>query len=206
MAAIEDLRILALRNAARPELAPGEYRVRRVQRWYSKTFHVPLPDVADLPWEDVLLAWYESHYEEMEPELLEEEVHRVTGNIDDAEDYRNTVFEQQTAKQAEAQEAAIAKKKKANLETNKKELEEARKKAAELQRLIEQHEDLGDVLAAPPALPIPTEPPIQEDRVVYDFIEDIENLAADPRGLEALQELDEMDPLDELPEGFFQKK
>lgn len=57
------IRTVALRDVL--DGADPDY-VRRFQfRWYSKTFAVPLPDVADLPLQDVLQAFWEERYEEM---------------------------------------------------------------------------------------------------------------------------------------------
>jgi hypothetical protein len=54
----------------------GEAFMRRVKRYYSKTFSVPLPDVDDIPEEDVLVAFYEETFSEMSEddrdELLDE--------------------------------------------------------------------------------------------------------------------------------------
>lgn len=64
------LRILALRDVI---LEPAEYHIRYVQRWYSKTFHVPLPEVDDLPHEHIFQAFYEERYHEMSDEERAEE-------------------------------------------------------------------------------------------------------------------------------------
>jgi hypothetical protein len=50
-----------------------DYVLRYVFRWYSKTFHTPLHQVADIPVVDVLTAYYEELYEKMEVEELKEE-------------------------------------------------------------------------------------------------------------------------------------
>lgn len=54
-----------------------EYQLRSICRWYSKSFSVPLPQVSEIPIDEVLLAYYESKYEEMEPEDLEKERQRL---------------------------------------------------------------------------------------------------------------------------------
>ncbi len=43
----------------------SEYNRRFIHRWYSRTFHTPLHDVMGLDPEDVLVAYFESNYEEM---------------------------------------------------------------------------------------------------------------------------------------------
>lgn len=65
---IETHQLLALKAV---ELGDESYSLRTVFRWYSKTFHVPLPDVIDIPLEDVLQAYFESRYEELEPDARE---------------------------------------------------------------------------------------------------------------------------------------
>jgi len=61
------LRLVALDNAT-AEKPPQEYQLRRVFRWYSRTFHTPLHEVWDLPLHDILVHYFEAHYEEMEDE------------------------------------------------------------------------------------------------------------------------------------------
>lgn len=60
------------------KLGDESYSLRVIFRWYSKTFHVPLPEVDDIPLEDVLQAYFESRYEELEEEELERAVHEAT--------------------------------------------------------------------------------------------------------------------------------
>jgi hypothetical protein len=45
---------------------------RRIFRWYSKAFSTPLHEVDALPLDDVLLAYWEERFEEMEDKDLEE--------------------------------------------------------------------------------------------------------------------------------------
>jgi len=58
-------RLSALNAVLHPETDP-EYELRRIFRWYSKEFNVPLPQVYDLPLDDVLQNYYEAKYEQME--------------------------------------------------------------------------------------------------------------------------------------------
>lgn len=68
---LEDaIRLRALRVVLRPD---REYFLRRVMRWYSKTFYTPLAQVEDIPTEDLLQTWYEERYAEMAPEDLDRE-------------------------------------------------------------------------------------------------------------------------------------
>lgn len=52
----------------------SEYGLRKVFRWYSKTFYTPLHEVDALPLEDVLTAYWEEHFEQMEEQALEDAV------------------------------------------------------------------------------------------------------------------------------------
>lgn len=56
------LRLQALKTVLDPD---DEYRIRHIFRWYSQRFHTPLHEVYDLPQDDILEAFYESTYEEM---------------------------------------------------------------------------------------------------------------------------------------------
>lgn len=49
-----------------------DYNLRRIFRWYSEKFHTPLHKVDSLPLEDVLTHYYESIYEAMSEEDLEQ--------------------------------------------------------------------------------------------------------------------------------------
>ena len=42
-----------------------EFFYRKICRWYSKTFCTPLHQVYKLPWDDVLLTYYEDSLDEM---------------------------------------------------------------------------------------------------------------------------------------------
>ena len=58
----KSLRIIALKSVLDPDV---DYFHRHVFRWYSKQFHTPLHIVDSLPLEDVLMAYYESRYEDL---------------------------------------------------------------------------------------------------------------------------------------------
>jgi hypothetical protein len=55
-----------------------EYHIRRIMRTYSARFHTPLHQVMELPFLDVMRHYFESEYEELEDEQLEEERRRLT--------------------------------------------------------------------------------------------------------------------------------
>lgn len=52
--------------------------MRSAMRFYSKTFHVPLPDVLDMNEEEVLSAYYEESFERMSPEEQQEFVAKLS--------------------------------------------------------------------------------------------------------------------------------
>lgn len=99
-----------VRKSIKPE---SGYLMRQIHRWYSKTFHTPLHEVDALPEEDVLRAWWEERYEEMNEEELEaerqdlfvdpEEIERQQ-RVEDAQDADTyeIVQEELAAKAAEA--------------------------------------------------------------------------------------------------------
>lgn len=107
--------------------ADSGYFQRHVMRWYSKKFFTPLDQVEQLPIEDILQAFYEERYEEMNDDELEaervealktEEEKTREARLKDLEDYE--AYE--TMKWAkEEEEAAIKKRaarKKAQQEQN----------------------------------------------------------------------------------------
>lgn len=63
------LKLLALRAVMKPD---SDAHFRSICRWYSITFHTPLHLVDDLPEEDILVAYYEKTYEDMEDPDREE--------------------------------------------------------------------------------------------------------------------------------------
>jgi hypothetical protein len=64
------IRLVALRNVLDE---PDEYVIRKICRWYSRTLCTPIAEVYRLPWDHVLLHYFESQYEGMdEGELAEE--------------------------------------------------------------------------------------------------------------------------------------
>lgn len=48
--------------------------LRRLYRWFSKTFHMSIADVEDLPTDYILLHYYESKYEDLEDEEKHDEI------------------------------------------------------------------------------------------------------------------------------------
>ena len=62
---LEALKLRALRSVWKPD-EPAI--VRRIFRWYSKTFFTPLHEVDSIPLDDILTAWFETQYEDLEYE------------------------------------------------------------------------------------------------------------------------------------------
>jgi vacuolar-type H+-ATPase subunit I/STV1 len=71
MSWVEDLKILSIHGVINED---GDYTLRHIFRWYSKTFSTPLHVVEALPLEDVLQAYFEEHYEGMNEVEREQEV------------------------------------------------------------------------------------------------------------------------------------
>jgi hypothetical protein len=63
------LQICCLRSVM---TADNEYEIRKIFRWYSKEFHTPLHEVEILPLDDVLVSFWESHYEEYDDEARQQ--------------------------------------------------------------------------------------------------------------------------------------
>lgn len=50
-----------------------EYILRKIIRWYSKTYYTPIAQVEELPFEEILQAYFEEKYEAMHKDDLEAE-------------------------------------------------------------------------------------------------------------------------------------
>lgn len=91
------IQTLALRDVLKPD---GEYQLRRIMRWYSKTFATPLHLVAELPLEDVLRAYYEEEFERME----EDERERQRVALSQSEEERREAQSKQEKEEEELDE------------------------------------------------------------------------------------------------------
>lgn len=67
----EAIRFAALRNVVKE--GDLDYAMRKIFRWYSKTFHTPLHVVEELPTEYILQHYWESQYEDLDEQKLEQE-------------------------------------------------------------------------------------------------------------------------------------
>jgi len=56
---------------------PADYIVRNIFRWFSKQFSTPLHIVETLPFEDVLVHYFESTYEELEEDERQVQIERL---------------------------------------------------------------------------------------------------------------------------------
>jgi len=117
------LKLLALRAVMKPD---AEAQYRSICRWYSKTFHTPLHAVDELPEEDVLTAYFEDRYEDMEEaeredalkSLLEsKEDRKARQRAKDAEDAEAFEFAQRLAAEERQKQAQ---KKVADVQVEKK--------------------------------------------------------------------------------------
>jgi hypothetical protein len=61
----------------------ADYRLRYINRWYSKTFHTPLHVVDDLPTEDVLIHFYECQFEDLEEAERLKSISELLESIDE---------------------------------------------------------------------------------------------------------------------------
>lgn len=78
------LRILALKEALSEEPS-YDYFIRKVFRWYSKTFSTPLHQVYELPLFDVMQAYYEDIYANLADEKDTPEFHEQLSNLSKSE-------------------------------------------------------------------------------------------------------------------------
>lgn len=73
--ALRDVYFARKKDLGEPD---SDYWLRKIFRWYSHYFATPLHEVEDLPLVDVLRAWYEQAYEDMEEQDLDQLVARMS--------------------------------------------------------------------------------------------------------------------------------
>lgn len=71
----EAIRARALFNVLKPN---QDYYVRRIFRWYSKTFHTPLEEAFNMPIEIILSHYFEEYFEGLEQEDLDDQLVEMT--------------------------------------------------------------------------------------------------------------------------------
>ena len=64
------LQVKALGSVLKPDY---DYLLRKVYRWFSRTYATPLDQAYEIPIEEVLQAWFEERYEGMDEADREEE-------------------------------------------------------------------------------------------------------------------------------------
>lgn len=108
------IRLCALWEVMNPEPS-NEYRLRRVFRWYSRTFSTPLEQVSDIPIEDVLQAYYECEYEQYNDPELEDERTVLTSEKDELR--KREQEDDEFAEMVEQEEAERARKRSSEKES-----------------------------------------------------------------------------------------
>jgi hypothetical protein len=114
---VQVMRLRALKAVLYPD---SEYFLRKIIRWYSKTFSTPIEKVEEIPVEEILQAFYEERYEAMSEEQLEEEREtlikdpeelRAEQLLEDQEEVDSFETRRIIAAEEEAQKKAAAQKK-----------------------------------------------------------------------------------------------
>lgn len=121
---------------------PPDYRLRLLQRWFSKTYYTPLYMVSDMSIEDLLMHYFEStyqdHTEEERQEIIEEllesdearaerlqrEEQLVTKTNKSDDDLIESLKKQSTIKKEEPKEVKIEKTETVNLNKKTEEIPE----------------------------------------------------------------------------------
>lgn len=118
---------LALRTVALADVIGNvpEYTIRHIFRWYSREFHVPLPEVGDLPMDHIFQTYYECQYEKMDPEDRDQEKAYL---LESDEDRRKRLAdeERRAVEDLEYERAAAAEAAKANKMEAEKKVDEAK--------------------------------------------------------------------------------
>lgn len=91
----------------------GDYTVRHILRWYSKTFHTPLHVVEELPLDHVLTHYYEETYEAMEKPERDGEIEKLSMTAEEYEAKQRAAQEEEEAYVRMAEEEAAAQQAKA---------------------------------------------------------------------------------------------
>lgn len=84
----------------------GEYTIRHILRWYSKTFNTPLHEAESLPLDQVLTHYYEETYEAMEEPERKGEIEKLSMTIEEYEAKQKAVEAEEEAYIREAEEEA----------------------------------------------------------------------------------------------------
>lgn len=141
--------------------ADTEYHIRRIYRWFSKTFHVNLIDAFDIPLEEVLLHFYEEKFENLDDSEREDEI----AMLSETEDQRRAREENEDTEKATEDEL----------------MEMARKtNESNINKLKEKNQKIAD-LAKPKGLPQQIQKLTRALKDVSDNIK--QEMATDPEDL-----------------------
>ena len=88
------IRFRALYNVLHPDY---HYSIRYIIRWYSRTFSTPIAQVMELPLDEVLLHYYECHYEEMDETQVQFEIDHLL----ESEEIRASKIREEEAREVE---------------------------------------------------------------------------------------------------------
>ena len=111
---VANVRLCALWEVVGPEPSAA-YRLRRIFRWYSREFSVPLPEVSKLPLAEVLRDYFECEYERLQDDGKYEELERERVELTESDAERVSRLAAEAAEdaadddfaaEAEAEEAA----------------------------------------------------------------------------------------------------
>ena len=83
----------------------GDFTLRSIQRWFSKTFHMPLPHVEELPLPYVLQHYYEESYGDMSEWDFQEAVKRAIATKEEITQIRKEEQEEFDAEERFMEEA-----------------------------------------------------------------------------------------------------
>ena len=84
---VKAIKLIALKDVMLTASAEAQWR--SVARWYSKTFATPLHEVEDLPRLDIIQAYFEEHYENMNEGELHNELQSLLKPEDALQDSLN---------------------------------------------------------------------------------------------------------------------
>lgn len=122
----------SVRNKAMLDVMEGSflYHYRRLCRWYSMKFNTPLPQVMELPEEEVLQTFFETQFEDMSKAARRKLALEMTETDEEAKERQKKEAESSDDAFLKRQEKQAAKEAKAQLKKLQKEAKEAAEKLA----------------------------------------------------------------------------
>lgn len=171
MSYVQDIHDIALASVLEPD---DHYYYRTICRKYSEKFHTPLHHVHQLPYHTVLVNYFESVFENMHEDDLDEIVHRaVNPNYDDEEELQD--FIQMVEEESEGKRKA--KKKKAKLPAKKDKQESIANKQESIVNKQESFEAKQESLMRNPPVEFadgPTEADSELSDPLVDALQDLD--------------------------------